>query len=486
MIPTTCVTGTLAPYVPSTDIPWDERRAKHLFRRMGFGASPEELTAALSQNPTDLVDSMVDAAIALPLAEEPEWAYWTIDLYNNDFETAVAQIFSWRQQWLLDMLANGLRDKLALFWHNHFVTRLDTYNCPSWMYQYHKLLQQYALGNFKDFVYEMGKTSAMLVFLNGVQNTRFSANENYARELYELFTLGRDNDYTENDIKETARALTGWNGITEQTLCGPITFVPAFFDPGVKTIFGQTGNWNYDDVHDILFSQRANQIAAHIARKIYTAFVRPEADENIVTQLAGILISNNFELAPMLKALFKSEHFFDEANIGVLVKSPLELTLTLIKEGGFQLQWTEDELNGVIYLAAELGQEMFNPIDVAGWQGNREWVNSNTLTGRWQALRFVIFRLYQAYPGQLVDLAKQLSSNSQDADYITSLIANLFLTNGMQFQEDYDRATIAFKGEIPENYFAENGGWSLDWDTAPGQVALLLDHLIRRPEFQLM
>ncbi len=480
-----CVTGTLAPYVPDASMPWDKRRAMHLYRRLGFGATPAEIDAALGQNPTTLVDALIDAAIALPTSPEPEWGYWTIDRYNGDLQTAVDQVFAWRRQWILDMLANGVREKLALFWHNHFVTRLETYNCPSWMYQYHKLLQQYALGNFKEFVYEMGKSPAMLVFLNGVQNTRFSANENYARELYELFTLGRDNGYTQQDIVETARALTGWNGITQETLCGPITFVPTFFDPGQKTIFGRTGAWGYDNVHDILFEERSNQIAEYICRKIYRAFVSPEVDETIVTQLSGIFITNNFEIAPVLRVLFKSEHFFDDAIIGTVVKSPIEAVIGFLKEGNFQIQGTEDELNAIVYLAAELGQELFNPIDVAGWQGDRTWVNSNTLTGRWQALRFVLFSLYQTYPTQLRTLAKNLSDNSNDADYITEVVTNHFFPNGMQFPEDYDRAAIAFKAEIPGHYF-EDGSWNLEWETAPAQTALLLDYLVRRPEYQLM
>ncbi len=480
-----CVTGTLAPYVPDAGNLWDKRRAMHLFRRLGFGATPAELEAALSQNPSNLVDALIDAAIALPTSPEPEWAFWTINEYGGNVQTAIDQVFAWRRRWLQEMLTNGFREKLALFWHNHFVTRLDTYNCPSWMYQYHKLLQQYALGNFKDFVYEMGKTPAMLVFLNGVQNTRFSANENYARELYELFTLGRDNGYTQQDIVETARALTGWNGITQETLCGPINFVPTLFDPGQKTIFGRTGAWGYDDVHNILFEERGNLVAEHICRKLYEAFVSPEIDENIVTQLAGIFISNDFEIEPVLRALFKSEHFFDDANIGILVKSPIESVVSFLKEGNFQIQGTNEELDGIIYLAAQLGQEMFNPVDVAGWQGNREWINSNTLTGRWQALRFVIFTLFQNYAEQLRNFAIELSDNSNDADFITELISNHLLPNGMQFPEDYERASISFKAEIPGHYF-EDGGWNLAWETAPAQTALLLDYLARRPEFQLM
>lgn len=185
-----------------------------------------------------MVDSLINQAIALPLPPEPEWAYWDVTRYTVR-EVAVEQIYGWMRQWFLSMINNGAREKWALFWHNHFVTRLEVYGCPSYMYQYHKLLQQYAFGNFKTFVKEIGKTPAMLAFLNGVQNTRFQPNENYARELYELFTLGRDNGYTQMDVVETARALTGFNSLENNQYCGKINFVPALFDNGAKTILGK-------------------------------------------------------------------------------------------------------------------------------------------------------------------------------------------------------------------------------------------------------
>lgn len=483
MNPVDCVTGTLAPYMPNADAPWDKRKVMHLYRRMGFGATPEELDAALSQTPSQLVDNLIDAAIALPLPAEPEWAYWDITHYQNQ-QDAVNQIFAWSRQWLLDMIQHGFREKMALFWHNHFVTRQEKYGCPSYLYQYHQLLQRYALGNFKTFVKEIGKTPAMLVFLDGVQNTRFNPNENYARELYELFTLGRDNGYTQQDIVQTARALTGWNSLENNQYCGRINFLAALFDPGQKTIFGKTGNYNFDTLHDLLFTERAVQISEHICEKIYKNFVSPKVDADIVRQLATIFRDNQFEIAPVLRVLFKSEHFFDDANIGVIVKSPIEMEVNFIREGGFDIAWDEDSLNGLLYLAGQLGQNLFNPVDVAGWQGNRTWVNSNTLTGRWQVVRYIIYVLYQNYPTQFVQFARHLSNDSSNAEFITELIVNYFLPNGLQTQEEYDRAYIAFQSEIPAHYF-EDGGWNLNWDTASAQVALLLDHLIRKPEFQL-
>ena len=141
-----------------------------------------------------------------------------------------------------DLLNNGLHARLTFFWLNHFVTQYGEYRCPSYMYQYYTTLQKHAIGNFKEFVREIGLTPAMLTFLNNLENTRKRPNENYARELYELFTLGEDIGYNQSDIEETSRAMTGYN--LREDRCGPISFDPTTFDNGIKTIFGRTGNWN--------------------------------------------------------------------------------------------------------------------------------------------------------------------------------------------------------------------------------------------------
>lgn len=475
-----CATGTIAPYVPSAEVPWNKQRVLHLYRRMGFGARPDQIDAALNLNPSDLVDALVDEAINLPLSPEPEWAYWTELDYDDFFAQREEQYITWILQWMDDMSNNGFRDKLALFWHNHFVTRFEAYECTSYMYQYHKILQQYALGNFKEFVYEVGKTPAMLLFLNGVQNSNISPNENYARELYELFTLGQDNNYTQTDIEETARALTGFVGVF--TFCGPIGFLEEYFDDGEKTIFGQTGNWNYDDVHDILFDQRTDEIATFICSKLYAYFVHPDVDEDIVSDLAATFKDNDFELAPVLRQLFKSEHFFDEYVIGSQVKSPIEHALSIVNDA--DLTYTVENLQVMTYLSIVLGQQLFNPVDVAGWQGNRSWINSNTLTGRWQAMDYTIFNAYNDIPERLVELAKKLSDDSNDPAYVAQVIVDHFTPNGLNTPDAYDRATTVLKWEVPQNYY-DNGLWNLDWDTASAQVALLLQYIVRLPEFQL-
>lgn len=481
MVMNDCISGTITPYVPSEDMPWNKVRAMHLFRRMGFGATPTEIEAALAQSPTDLVDQIIDEAINLPLPEEPVWANWEQGDYEDFNMQRDEQILEWLRKWIRDMHQFGFREKLALFWSNHFVTKFETYQCPSYMYGYHKMLQQFALGNFKTFITEIGRTPAMLIFLNGIQNTRLDPNENYARELYELFSLGRDNGYTQNDIEETARALTGYNGFV--TLCAPIGYLDVAHDPGVKTIFGQTGNWDYDDVHNILFEQRGDLIATYICTKIYEHFVSTKIDDGIVAELAATFQANNFELAPVFRQLFKSEHFFDEAVIGVQIKSPVEFFLTLMKEGdlGFPAELEEP----IIFFSNVLGQLLLSPPDVSGWPGDRSWISNNTITARWQGAQYYLVFLYENLPEVLRTMAKTLSENSNSPEYITQVIVDHFIPNGLSSLEEYDQATVALKGEIPQNYFDEMQ-WNLDWDTAPGQVALLLFHITSLPEFQLI
>lgn len=477
-----CATGTIAPYVPNTDNPWNRERASHLYRRLGFGATPQQLEDALAMNPLDIVDAMIDQAKNAPPIPEPEWAYWTYDDYEPDdfIERQYNNLEEWQGLWVQDMIDNPLRAKLNLFWHNHFVTIFQAYDCSSSMYQYYKALDENKLGDFKTFVSEIGKTPAMLVFLNGVDNTKQSPNENYARELYELFTLGADNGYTQEDIIDTSRALTGYTLRTQY--CGTIEYDFTQWDRNDKTIFGKTGKWGYDDVMDLLFDERGDKIATYICTKLYKEFITFEVDEDIVAQMATTFKNNNFNIEPVLRQLLKSEHFFDLAVESVKIKSPFESIMTFVTET--QFVFTADNLPYVPYFAAVLGQELFSPIDVAGWVGNRSWIDTNSLSLRWKVMQYFIFTLYTEEPEKLRELAIALSAGSNDAALVTKSIVDFFMPLGLQRQVDYDRATLTFKADIPSNYF-DDGTWNLYWDEVPGQVGLLLDYLARIPEFQM-
>ncbi|MBT8272581.1 MAG: DUF1800 domain-containing protein [Bacteroidia bacterium] len=480
---TSCNVSSLSIFIPSAERPWNAERVNHVLRRLSFGGTTSDITAALNLSPEQFIDSLVDQALAIPPSAEPSWNSWTYQDYINaglDFdEETQNNHLEWGLQTYNDMLDHGLKGRLTMFWHNHFVTELDVYYCSNYMYRYYNVLQTYALGNFSEFVRAIGKSEAMLLYLNGFENSLYNANENYARELYELFTLGENNGYTQADIVETSKALTGYNHWND--FCDYIYFDQSSFNTSDKTIFGQTGNWDYDDVIDILFQEKSDLIANFICRKLYTYFVSPNVNETIVSELASIFVVD-FDIANVLRILFKSEHFFDSLAIGTLIKSPYDLTNNVIKTLNFSF---DDNIKlGVIYLNGIAGQSLYNPVDVAGWQGNHDWINSSTLTARWEILNYIIVTAYNIDPEVFRTFAIESSNNSNDPYLVTKSIIDRFVPKALHTVEDYETATDVFKYDVPSNYF-DDGSWNLSWDVVPIQVGLLLLHIIKMPEFQL-
>tara|TARA_R110002124_G_scaffold17532_3_gene73208 strand:+ start:60888 stop:62357 length:1470 start_codon:yes stop_codon:yes gene_type:complete len=480
-----CNASTLATYNPTAQNPWNTAKINHVFRRLSFGASIATVDATLALTPGELIDDLVDTAYNLPTTPAPYWGYWSFNDYSNYNDENPLFTQEWRIQAVNDFLNEGLRGRLAFFWSNHFVTELEVYGHSPYLFQYYNILQTHALGNFKEFTRAIGISSAMLIYLNGFENTDFNPNENYARELYELFTLGEGNGYTENDITETARALTGYNHWDE--IGDVIYFDPSTHDGGTKTIFGQTGNYDYDQVIDLLFQERGNEIAFYICEKLYRFFVSPEVDEiietDIIQPLATTFINNNFELVPVLKQLFKSEHFFDERALGVVIKSPYDSTLSYLKET--QFFYDNTIIDAFIYYNSLMGQDIFDPLDVSGWQRDESWINTSTLTGRWAIFELYIDYLFnEGYEFSFVDLARELSNDSNDPAYITQVIVDHFMSKTLHTANDYTVATDIFKWDVPQNYY-DQGLWNLSWSSAPYQVSLLLKHIATMPEFQL-
>ncbi|MCF6168127.1 DUF1800 domain-containing protein [Lutibacter sp.] len=475
-----CNSGSINEFVPTPSNPWNKRRIQHFYKRAGFGTNTNEIEQALVLAPSNFVENTINEAVNSPSVSPPSWFEMVESDYTNIDEQMQEQHKELYVIWGKEMLENPIRGRFTLFWSNHFVTRLEDYWCSSWMYNYYSILQQYAFGNFKEFVKAIGLSPAMLIFLNGYQNSATEPNENYARELYELFTLGVNNGYTQNDIVETAKALTGYTAINEY--CAPIGFDINDFDNSSKTIFGKTGDWGYNDVINILFEERGNEVATFICEKLYKYFVSPEVDSTIVSKLATTFVANNFELAPVYKQLFKSEHFFDDNAIGIVIKSPFDVLNIYFRETGFATN--AELLLNVIWLTSEIGQTLFEPIDVAGWQGNHDWINSSTLVGRWNAFEYYLWWIWENHNGSLRDFAVNLAGESNDPSIITKIIVDHLLPNGLQTETDYGIATDVFKDQVPQNYF-DNGTWNLQWDTVPYQVIVLLLYIVRLPEFQL-
>jgi len=478
---TNCIQGTLQEYIPSANNPWDKRKIAHLYARSGFGASPAEIEAGLLMTPSQLVDKIIDDTLAIQPHYVPPWAMDVTNVSANYLEII--------NSWIGRMVTEPFKAKMTLFWHNHFVTEQQVYGRYSFLFEYFKTLYDYSVGNFKTFTEEIGTKAAMLRYLNGNQNRAIDPNENYARELFELFTLGEGNGYTETDIIESARALTGW--LVNYSQVDNLSFFhEPYHDAGSKTILGQTGNWGYQDVVDLIFTQRDDTCAFFICSKLYKYFVYDEIDYTIVFEMAQIF-KQDWEIAPVMRALFKSEHFFDIEAQGVRIKDPLEtfasvlkmFDLTIYDENNVQQLHVNTNYYNFIW-CYDLGQRLFNPVNVAGWQNHRTWINATNYTGRKEKFGTLFGSyFYDAAKLKILDDVVQMSGNSDDALYITQLIAEHFLRVDIE-EHRIEEALVVFKGTVPENYF-EDGTWNLQYPDAEQQIIDLLKHLTNQPEFEL-
>lgn len=481
MVTTNCATTGLAPYIPSPEAPWDAARVQHLFRRLGFGARPAEITQALEDGCEATINRLLDEAVTRPRRPEPEWAYWD----DDQFTAAGLDVFNANLEWNIvgyveEAIRYGVREKLDMFWQNHFVTKYESHSCASYQWQYLRAIGDHAFGNFKDLTLAMTTTPAMLFFLNGFENTRESPNENYARELFELFTLGENNGYTQEDIVEASRALTGWNGWT--TYCGGVDWAPWSFDPTDKTIFGRTGPFNYEQLIDVLFEERADLIAAFVCQKIYRFYVNRAVDEDVVAGMAQTLLDNDFEMLPVLRELFVSQHFFDGANVGVQVKSPLELMVSFLRQGNFGD--FENRQSWGLWAMGNMGQYLGDPPDVAGWKGDRAWIDTNRLTLRWEFIDGFAWAVHNESEATYPDFARALTDDSNSPEVIARAVVDYFIPRGLVTEAAYDLATDVLRWDVPANYY-ENGEWNLNWGSASWQITVLLQHIGRMPEFQL-
>ena len=273
----------------------------------------------------------------------------------------------------LDTMINSeaqLREKMSFFWHGHFSTRvINSYFQQELLH----IIRENALGNFGELLRSVSKSPTMLQFLNNQQNKKSHPNENFAREVMELFTMGRGN-YTEDDIKEAARAFTGW-GFNMQ---GEFVFRRQFHDEGKKTVLAKSGNFDGDDVLTILLSKR--ETAEFITRKIYRFLVNDNVEESRVKSLAADFYDSGYEILPLLHSMVTSDWFYDEKNIGSKIKSPIELLAGIRR----YLPMSLDNDEAQMLFQKVLGQVLFYPPNVAGWPGGMSWIDSTSLMVRLQ------------------------------------------------------------------------------------------------------
>ena len=408
------IKGTSSPYAQSLT-PYE---ANHLVRRVGFGASPKQVDALVNLDASAAVAKLIEEAITREPMAPPTWVDFPlpgegatqdeIDAFINE---NIVQLTELRLDWAAKLRSDGLRERMTLFWHNHFVTQVDTYFLATHAYRYIHLLETFALGNFKDLVSAMGLNVAMLKYLDSDTNRVGAPNENYGRELLELFTMGQkdrngEDNYSQEDIGEAARALTGWV-IDYQN--HQATFIPNRFDASEKTFLGRTGNWGYNDINSIIFEERGEQIAWFICRKLFSEFVYAEPDDTMVDAMAEIFLDNNWEVEPVLQLLFSSEYFFDPLLRGGRIKSPVELIIGHFNDAGIE-EPTYQQQQTMVLFSAFLQQELLNPPNVAGWPGHRTWISTTSLPIRWLMTDFLLFGDGQEnQPVDFTNMAREFS-----------------------------------------------------------------------------
>jgi hypothetical protein len=366
------------PWQPDEDNRWDRKWVGHLYRRATFGANLDELKAAEKRG--------LRATLDLLFAGEPDCddllpALLTAGQYTAAANKA-AQLRGW---WLYCMLHSGhpLREKMTLFWHNHFATSIAKVNSTREMFNQNKLLREHALGKFGPFLLAMSKDAAMLHWLDSNSNIKGKPNENYAREVMELFSLGVGH-YTEKDIREAARAFTGWHTNSDGFA---FEFNARLHDDGGKTVLGQTGDWNGDDVVRILLRQPA--CARFLVRKLYRFYVSEtrEPPDSFLEPLAESLRKSDYDIAALLRTMLSSRHFFSDYAFRQRIKNPVEYVLGAVRAvyreyGAKDKNHQPLTQQTLVRHIDAMGQVLFAPPNVKGWREAKTWLNTATVLAR--------------------------------------------------------------------------------------------------------
>ncbi|ASU32570.1 DUF1800 domain-containing protein [Mucilaginibacter xinganensis] len=410
------------------------QQIKHLYARAGFGLSFDDRKRAGNSSIKHAVNALFRASEnEEPINSVPNNIDYSM-LIKGDKDSKKQLLQMQRQEekdlniaWVNRMSTTDavLCEKMTLFWHNHFACRT---NNSFYAQQLNNIQRANALGNFRDMVLEVSKSPAMLQFLNNQQNHKGHPNENFARELMELFTIGRGN-YTEQDVKESARAFTGW-GFNKT---GEFVMRPFLHDEGEKTFLGKTGNLTGEDIINRLLEQK--QTAHFICTKLYKYLVNETPDEVAVTAMTDVFYKNNYNIKPLLEFVFTAPWFYDGRNIGNLVKSPVEFLVSLNRQ--FYITYQRPEV--LLQFQKVLGQVLFYPPNVAGWPGGRNWIDSSSLMYRLKIPSTIL-------NGGLIDFTGK-ADPEEEAYIAANRKQQQFVNEKVQSQPDWDK----FLKTVPAN-----------------------------------
>ncbi len=463
---------------PHTSSFLSAQEIRHLYRRAAFAPTVAEINAALSRPMSDLVE---DLLAPRPTPTEPSWAFnlpyrgQLTSQQQVDYRNWIRELREW---WIRQMVGQplSLTEKMTLFWHGHLATQYSTVQVPQLHYQLNALVRQYALGNFKELVKRVTIDPCMLIYLDGVRSTRTAPNENYSRELMELFTIGIGN-YTQVDIQQAAKALTGWQVSGLDAL-----FTPSRHDTANKTFMGRTGNFDHNDIVDIIFEQA--ETARFICRKLYKFFIYETPDETIINQLADTFRNNNYEVRPVLRQLFTSAHFYNQLTISAEITSPIEKAVGAIRQMSIPLAPNSNIITSYVRTAGEaFGQLLFEPPNVAGWPGYRLWISTTTLLARNQytdALvtgRTTIGNVNIGFKLNPITFAMQFPSPNDAVALVNNIAAHLIALSTSTARRQMLLETLLQGIEVYD--------WNINDPQSPARLEGLLKVICRMAEYQL-
>ncbi|HTE10801.1 MAG TPA: DUF1800 domain-containing protein [Chitinophagaceae bacterium] len=521
---------------------WTKEEVKHLLKRTMFGAAKRDADYFTSKSLRTTIKELIDAEEALP---EPPVNNYNDDKYADEeiqpgqtwvTATKVSGMNSGRRRnsyksWWIGQMLNQqrtLREKMVLFWHNHFATETNSVDNPTMCYRHNILLRQYAMGNFRDMLRAVTLDPAMLKYLNGNANTKKAPDENYGRELQELFTIGKGpgSHYTEADVRAAARVLTGFRienkvlpevhgvfdaGRHDET---DKQFSPFYDNTILKGRKAKEGEEELDDMLAMIFARE--ELSKFICRKLYRFFVYYRIDaateKNIIEPLAKTFRKNNYEIKPLLKQLLTSRHFFDIANRGAIIKSPIDFTVGLCREFNIVFPGMDDYIdlyglwNTIQTTAAQMQQNIGDPPNVAGWpayyqepQYDKTWINSDTLPKRNQFTDRMLNNGFARNNKKImVDpyiFALSLSDPGNPDVIINESVELLYAMNLPDKEKEYMKAGIllsGLQGMMSDHYWTD--AWN-KMQTKPGDNANKKDvmnklrnlykYLMNLPQYQL-
>jgi uncharacterized protein (DUF1800 family) len=515
---------------------WTKQTTTHLLNRVLFGAKHAEIQEFLAKGLEATVSELLNPSLSYPTP--PLNDYTTANVTDPavplgstwiNHPTNDGTINSLRRanykKWLTGVMIHqdkSIREKLTLFWANHFGTEADTISNANYVYHHHATLRANAIGNFKTMVKAVTIDPGMLRYLNGYLNSASAPDENYGRELQELFTVGKDTNvqYTESDVKAAARVLTGWrinasyNSYFDANRhdTGNKQFSSYYNNKIILGRTGQAGATETDELIDMLFEKA--DTAKYICRRLYRWFVYYYIDEtvekNIIAPLAEIFISNNFEIKPVLSALFKSAHFYDAVYIGCQIKSPIDHVIGTLRKTNIVFpnaitDYADAYLhfNNMVGQLTSLGQNLADPPNVAGWPAYYQspefhelWINADTLPKRNKFTDLMIETGYtrngRRVVIQAIPFVQAIASNPSDPNLLVKDLFDLLIATEVdQSIKDNLKKQLLLSGQATDYYWTD--AWNnyqsnqntINFNLVNTRLKALIKYIMNLPDYQL-